>query len=186
MTTPTIQTDRLLLQPFTRADAGDVFAYASNPNVSRFTTWQTHQSIEDSYAFIDMVLARPPHQHTWAIRLRDDPRGPAVIGAIEFGTRDDGIEAQIDYVLAEPFWNRGLITEAYRAVIAFGWRNYPSVQRVISCTLKENVGSQRVMEKCGLKFERTKMYRWAKCPEPVEQLQYAIARDWTADRKNLQ
>src|SRR4051794_15606468 len=115
--TPTLTTDRLLLRPFTCADAADVFAYASNPNVSRYTTWQTHRSIADSEAFIGMVLGRPPDQHAWAILQRDDP---VVIGAIEFGLKPDAAEAQIDYVLAESFWNRGLMTEAARAVLHYG------------------------------------------------------------------
>jgi RimJ/RimL family protein N-acetyltransferase len=53
VTTATIQTARLILRPFVRGDAVDVFAYASNPNVSRYTTWQTHRTLADSEAFID-------------------------------------------------------------------------------------------------------------------------------------
>jgi ribosomal-protein-alanine N-acetyltransferase len=173
LATATLTTDRLILRPFTRDDAADVFAVASNPNVSRYTTWQTHRSIADSDAFIDMVLARPADQHTWAITLRGNP---AVMGAIEFGLKGDA-EAQIDFMLGEPFWNRGLMTEAARAVIAHGLQMYPSVRRIVSCALTENIGSQRVMEKCGLKFEQTKMYQWSKCPEPVEQRLYAMSCD---------
>ncbi len=51
MPTPTLQTLRLLLRPFDRADAADVFAYASNPNVARFTTWNPHRTISDSHVF---------------------------------------------------------------------------------------------------------------------------------------
>ena len=48
MQSPRIQTARLLLRPFEMSDAADVFAYASNPNVSRFTTFETARTLADS------------------------------------------------------------------------------------------------------------------------------------------
>ena len=170
MTTPAIQTDRLLLRPLAREDAADVFAYASNPNVSRYTTWRTHRSIAESDAFIEMVLARGEEEHTWAIRQR---HAPAVVGVIEFA-RIAADEAQFHYVLAEPQWNRGLMTEAARAVLAWGLARYPMVRRVATCAMTQNVASQRVMEKCGLRFERTRIDTWEKFDDPVEQRVYSM------------
>src|SRR3954467_10052594 len=95
MATPTIETKRLVLRPFDRpidrTDAANVFAYASDPSVSRFTTWEAHRTPDDSLAFIEMVLGRPESEMTWAIRLRTSP---TVIGVIEFGPTDQA-EAQI-------------------------------------------------------------------------------------------
>jgi [ribosomal protein S5]-alanine N-acetyltransferase len=172
LATPRIETDRLLLAAFTKADAADVFAYASNPNVARFTTWMPHQAIADSQAFIDMVLARPANEHIWAIRLRTENR---VVGAVEFGLASDR-EAQLDYVLAEPLWNKGIMTEAARAVLAWGLEKYPTIRRVRSCAVSQNIGSQRVMQKCGMQFVGSRMHRWSKYPEPVEQVEYALTR----------
>lgn len=173
MSTPILQTARLLLRPFTRADAADVFAYASNPNVSRYCTWQTHRTIADSEAFIEMVLNRRPTQHTWAIRLLHDP---IVIGAIEFCLSNE-TEAQFHYVLSEPFWNRGLMTEAAQAVTRWGLDTHPNIRRLFTSAMAQNIGSHRIMEKCGLKFERTIVGKWEKYPEPVEVRQYAMIRD---------
>jgi ribosomal-protein-alanine N-acetyltransferase len=169
----TIETERLILRGFTRSDSADVFAYGCDPNVSRFTSWKTHQTIADSDAFIEMVLARGLGEYTWAIRQKSEPR---VIGAIEFGLKPSGVEAQIDYVLAQPFWNRGFMTEAARAVVALGLNRHPTVQRVVSQAMTENVGSRRVMEKCGFRFERTDLHRWSKTSEPVELCRYVLAR----------
>jgi [ribosomal protein S5]-alanine N-acetyltransferase len=176
MPTPTIETERLVLRPFDRADAANVFAYASDPSVSRFTSWETHRTPDDSLAFIEMVLGRPESEMTWAIRLRTSPK---VIGAIEFGPTDQA-EARIDYVLAEPFWNQGLMTEAAKAVLAWGLEHCPAVNAVASCAVTQNVGSQRVMEKCGLTFDRVQTHRWPKCTEPVEQRHYRLLRSDSA------
>lgn len=172
METPPIQTERLLLRPFVRTDAPDVFAYASNPRVSRFTSWSTHLTIADSEAFVDMVLDRDPDEHTWAIRLVHDPR---VHGAIEFGLVAE-VEAELHYVLAEPLWNRGLMTEAARAVLAWGLASYPALTRVVSRAFVDNVASHRVMEHCGMKLQRVRWDAIAKHGEPVQQREYALTR----------
>lgn len=169
---PTLHTDRLTLRPFTVDDAPDVYAYASNPNVSRYTTWPRHTSLAFSEGFIAMVHARPPTEPTWAICLRGEPR---VIGAIEYGPTDAAV-AEIHFSLAEPLWGRGLMTEAAGAVLAWGWATFPNVTRVRSRAAAENVGSRRVMEKCGLRFTRVCCYRWMKSPTPVAQAEYEMER----------
>lgn len=174
---PTIHTDRLTLRAFTRDDAADVFAYAANPNVSRHMPWSAHRGIDDSRAFIEMVLARHPHEHTWAICERDHP---TVIGAIEFGLHADTV-AQLDYVLSETYWHRGYMSEAARAVIAWGFEHYPSVRRVVSCTMTENLYSQRVLEKLGFHVERITRDHWPKFARAVEQKQYVLTRDGASE-----
>lgn len=165
-----IQTARLLLRPFELADAADVFAYASNPSVSQYTSWHTHRTVADAEGFVAMVLARGPEEHTWAIRLVDEPR---VIGAIEFSRESDD-EAEFHYVLAPEQWNRGLMTEAARAVIDWGRARYPALRRIATRAMTENVASQRVMEKCGLRFERLSAAHSAKHGCPIEHREYVL------------
>lgn len=47
-----LETKRLLLSRFQDNDLQAVFACCSNPNVSQFTSWNTHKSIEDSKKYI--------------------------------------------------------------------------------------------------------------------------------------
>ena len=173
MQTPPLQTTRLSLRPFVAADAADVFAYASNPRVARFTSWLPHTTIADSEAFIAMVLAAGPDDHTWAIRLADDDR---VQGAIELGLVAP-TEAELHYVLAEPLWNRGLTTEAARAVVTWGLASYPAVTRIVSRAFVDNPASHRVMEHCGMTFERRRRDHMDKLGTMVEQLEYALTRE---------
>jgi len=58
-TPPTLETKRLILRPIVPDDTTAVFMYASNPNVTRFTLFETHQTVEDSRWFaIDYVRSR--------------------------------------------------------------------------------------------------------------------------------
>ena len=175
--TPVLSTTRLHLAPLQRSDAGDVFAYASNPNMSLHVPWETHRSVSDAEAFLDVVFARGPDEHTWGIRL--DAAGP-LVGVIELGLLAAD-EADVHFVLAEPYWNRGLMTEAVRCVIGWGFAAYPALDRIVSNAATGNAASRRVMEKCGMRLEATRFDRWAKRNQPVELAVYALARaDWRA------
>ena len=44
----TLKTDRLLLRKLSIADAADIFEYASDSEVTKYTSWATHQAIADS------------------------------------------------------------------------------------------------------------------------------------------
>src|SRR5271166_6613996 len=48
---PVLSTPRLMLRPITDADATDIFLYSCNPNITRFTLWNTHESLDDTILF---------------------------------------------------------------------------------------------------------------------------------------
>src|SRR5581483_7984574 len=50
---PELTTPRLLLRKFKRADARDVFAYASDPEVTRYTPWEHHRDLKVTRQFVD-------------------------------------------------------------------------------------------------------------------------------------
>ena len=177
---PEIITDRLYLRGFVRADAEDVFNYASDPAVLLYTTGRTPQSVNDSQAFVDSLLAKPAGAYAWAIRLTGMAR---VIGAVEFGVGDGGTGA-IDYALAREFWNRGLMTEACTAVLDWGFGSHPGLDKVTTSAVSANRGSSRVMEKCGMVFRGTARDTWDKFTQPVELAIYSIDRkQWDSRRR---
>ncbi|MCC5827802.1 MAG: GNAT family N-acetyltransferase [Phycisphaeraceae bacterium] len=164
MSTPVLETQRLHLRPFRLDDADDVFRYASNPNVARWVTWETHKSRADAVRFIDMVLSRPTDDHTWAIRVDSESR---VVGAIDFACIKPGV-ADIHYVLAEEFWGQGLMTQAARVVLSWGLSTYPFLNLVETFAAADNIGSCRVLQKCGFAEVKHRYERWQKYTELVE------------------
>jgi ribosomal-protein-alanine N-acetyltransferase len=52
---PQLETNSLILRKITLDDAQDMFAYASDPEVSHHTTWDSHKTIDDSTHFLKMV-----------------------------------------------------------------------------------------------------------------------------------
>jgi RimJ/RimL family protein N-acetyltransferase len=74
------------------------------------------------------------------------------------------------------YWNRGLITEAARAVRDHGFADL-KLPRVISLIPPENIPSRRVAEKNGMKVEKEITFR------EFPTLVYAVTREqWLANR----
>jgi len=176
---PEIVTERLNLRGFVRKDAKDVFNYTSDTEVLLHTTGKTPNSIDDSLKFVDSLLANPPGAYAWAIRLKTAPQ---VIGAVEFGL-GDGKTGSIHYALAKKLWNRGLMTEACKAVLDWAFLSHPDLERVTTSALTVNKGSNRVMEKCGMEFQKTIKEKWDKFDQPVTIDVYSINRkQWERSR----
>ncbi len=154
---PVLETERLILRPLDANDVADVFLYACNPNVTRHTLFATHETIDDTLSFLrDYRLSRYANAEPdpLGLVLRNDPTR-CVIGAIgcHWVSRADGV-MEMGYALAEPYWGRGLIAEAGRAMIDFVFRDYP-IERLQARVFDGNDSSGRVAVKLGMKHEGT-------------------------------
>jgi RimJ/RimL family protein N-acetyltransferase len=85
---------------------------------------------------------------------------------------------ELGYVLARPYWGRGYMTEALRALIAWALKQ-KSIFRVWAVCDVDNIASARVMEKAGMQREG-RLKRWSVhpnlSPEPRDSYCYAIVK----------
>ncbi|MBP9707156.1 MAG: GNAT family N-acetyltransferase [Oligoflexales bacterium] len=151
---PILYSDRLLLRPLTPKDSKSIFAYASDPEVSRFTLWDTHKTEADSANFIrEYALknysAKIPEP--WGIAFLDQPN--TIIGTIGcFWVSKDDHCMELAYAIGKDYWGKGIVVESAKLVLDFIFNNF-KVER-IQCRCKvENKASARVMEKLGFKYE---------------------------------
>ena len=149
---PTITTERLVLRPLSMSDDEAIYAYGSDPEVSKYVLYETHRSIEDSRTFLRTVMAEYEQQKPSAlgIALQESNRLIGSIGYLNWHADHRRIE--IGYALSRDFWNMGYVTEAARALIGHFFRNSDLIRIEARCRT-ENIGSSRVMEKSGMKFE---------------------------------
>ena len=112
-----IETERLLLRRPRRSDEPAVFSrYASDPDVTRYMSFPTHQSLDDTRAFIewcDTLWARWPKAGPLLVFARD---GVTLLGGAGI-VNDSETVAQIGYILARDVWGRGYATEALLASV---------------------------------------------------------------------
>ena len=152
---PELETERLLLRKMRLDDAEAMFAYASDPEVTRYVLFETHRSVEDSESFLRLALEGYEREDFggWGVVLKDSG---AFVGTCELdaGYVPEHARAELGYVLSREHWGRGLMPEAVRAVIRFGFGRM-GLNRVQARCIAENVASARVMEKAGMAYEGT-------------------------------
>ncbi|MZQ81315.1 GNAT family N-acetyltransferase [Paenibacillus sp. 5J-6] len=147
-----IENERLLLRKLTLNDASDIYEYASDVEVSKFTTWEKHRSIDDTYTFLNMVLQKYENEQPsdWAIVHKDTNQVIGTCGWVYLNEVHH--RAEIGYALSRKYWNQGLITDVVRTILNFGF-NELDLNRIEARCIAENVGSERVMQKVGMHYE---------------------------------
>ena len=174
----TLETERLMLRALTLEDADDVFAYARDPEVVRYLPWESHQSVEEAREFITRTLEahEAGAKADWGMALKATGR---VVGTCGFCTwAGSSGRAELGYCLARELWGRGLVTEASERVVRFGFEDC-MLNRIEAVCDVNNVGSARVMEKCGMTFEGVLRQRLLMHDSYRDMKMYAILReDW--------
>ena len=149
---PRLETERLILRKMTLADAQDMFEYASDPEATKYTLWDFHKSIEDSVQYIKSVIQKYENKEVsdWGVILKENNK---VIGTCAYlWWRTEHNRAEIGYVLSRKYWGKGLMTEAVKEAIKFGFEQM-QLNRIEGRCFLENLASQRVLEKVGMTFE---------------------------------
>jgi ribosomal-protein-alanine N-acetyltransferase len=84
--------------------------------------------------------------------------------------------AELGYWLAEPFWGKGIMSTAVKQMIEFAFNNF-DINRLYARPFSSNIGSQKVLEKCGFTHEATLKKSIYKNGLYLDELIYSIVKD---------
>jgi ribosomal-protein-alanine N-acetyltransferase len=149
-----IETERLVIREIVREDFDRVHAFESRPELF-YHAPRDARSIDDTNRLIDRMIAtqleNPRLIYSLVVCLKTMP---AVIGrgSIRIASVDQG-DASVGYVIHPAHWGKGYATETVRALLDFGF-DVLDLYRISASGDPENIGSIRVMEKVGMKFEK--------------------------------
>ena len=153
--TKIIETERLILRPFRAEDAEPMFRnWTSDPEVSKFLTWPTHESVEVSKWVVDSWCEKnnDPKYYNWAIELKNihEPIGSISAVKVYYETQS----ATVGYCIGRSYWGQEITAEALRAIIKFFFEEV-GMNRVSAYHDSRNPNSGKVMKKCGMTYEGT-------------------------------
>lgn len=120
---PTLETERLILRAHKNADAKALFSLRTNNKVMRYIDRENPKNLEETEAKIKLMQNGFDNKTpiAWVIAFKETPNN--MIGEIGFYRTDlANYRAEVGYMLHPDFWRRGLISEALRNVINFGFR----------------------------------------------------------------
>ncbi len=143
---PFLNTERLNLRPLSMADAKEVLEIRSNERVMKYIDRPRARNIEDAINHINMVEDSIANNKAinWAIAIKGSA---SLIGTIGYyRMKPEHHRAEVGYVLHPDYHGKGIMSEAIRAVLAYGFQKMKlhSIEAVVS---PNNEKSIAVLEK---------------------------------------
>lgn len=151
-----LETERLLLRPFTEGDAEQMFRnWTSDARCAKYMLWEPDPSLEQTRQHLAEILQRyreNPLFFRWAITLRQDKE---VIGSMQLRPVENSVETGgVGYVIGQNWWGQGYMAEALTAVIRYGFERV-EFKSICASHFPENPASGRVMQKAGMTYRGT-------------------------------
>jgi RimJ/RimL family protein N-acetyltransferase len=173
---PNLNTERLVLRPFTLSDSYMVQKLAGNTKIAE-TTLNIPHPYENGMAEAWIGTHRESFSEgkavTYAIvnKVTND-----LIGAIGLMINPAHKKAELGYWIGFPYWGMGYCTEASRLLIDYGF-NELLLNKIYAKAFVANTGSWTVMEKAGMSYEGTLRQEVIKDGIAYDLKTYAILKD---------
>lgn len=155
MNTPTLETERLILRKFTPDDLKALFDIYSDEEVNTFLPWFPLKTLEEARTFYEERYGKKYEQekaYNYAICLKTDN---IPIGYIEVSMEDS---YDLDYGLRKEFWQKGIVTEAGKAVVEQLKKD--GIPYITATHDVKNPRSGEVMKKLGMKYQYSYEEQW--------------------------
>lgn len=145
---PTIHTERLVLRDLEATDVNEIFFLRSDMDVLKYLDKEPAKSVDEAKKFIELIKENTTKNNSilWGIALKESP---AIIGSICFWRIiKEHYRAEIGYVLHPAFQGKGIMDEAIKAALQYGFEvmQLHSVEANIN---PANIASMKLLEKNG-------------------------------------
>ena len=174
ISSPTLETERLRIRPYSHTDIPELLPLIGAREVAATTLRIAHPYTEqDARDFLE--LAKEPDKLWLAITLRPDGRQ---IGGIGMRIERQHGHAELGYWLGVAYWGRGYATEAAREMLRYGFEDL-GLHRIFATHFKHNAASGRILGKIGMQYEGCQRQHLLKWGEFVDSEMYGILRrEW--------
>ncbi len=153
-----IRTERLLLRPVQEKDVPVIFKLTrDNHELTKFLTWNPPKALEDTRRAFSHLTERMERGELVRWGIFENKKFAGIVSIEDIvhtqraWQRDSG---ELGYWLAEPFRGRGIMTEAARAAVTFGFESL-KLHKIKACCICENEDSRHVLEHIGFRLVGT-------------------------------
>jgi RimJ/RimL family protein N-acetyltransferase len=152
---PTLATERLLLRPYTLADAPDSQRLVGHRLIAATTMTIPHpypDGAAEAWIASHTQLIAEERALPFAVTKKDSGELIGTASLIEVSFRHRRVE--LAYWIGVDHWSQGYCTEAVQVLMDYA-HDVLGMTRIVAKCLAKNTASARVMEKCGLVHEGT-------------------------------
>lgn len=171
-----VDTVQFCLRPWRETDAESITKYANNRKVAQNLrdVFPFPYTLEDARRYAaDCVKSDGNGKLVRAIEV-----GGEAVGSISIFVEQDVYRksAEIGYWLGEPFWGRGIMSQAVKQLCEEAWERFDIV-RIFAEPFARNLGSRRVLEHAGFQLEGIKRSSVYKNGELLDSCIYALVKE---------
>ncbi|MGQ0540612.1 MAG: GNAT family N-acetyltransferase [Blastocatellia bacterium] len=156
-----IKTERLIFRKFVDEDLDLLIEQRSDPEVNRYLGGTALQNPEALGKRIKFYMSCY-ETHGFGMCAMLWKENGKMIGSAGIQPLDGTDEIEVGYSMIKEFWGLGIGTEAARGWLDFGFRN-AGLERIVAVADIDNAASRRIMEKLGMKYEKTEYHYGADC-----------------------
>ena len=151
--TKVLESERLILRRFREEDAKEIFEGYVNQEGFLYYAHKEKRTLEEEINSLKGIDSKYENNdyYNWLIVLKDNNK---IIGSINLRVDDYNESLGFNYAIDERFKGNVYMTEALGLIKDYAL-NELNVNRLCGGCEINNIGSKRVMEKCGFKYEGT-------------------------------
>jgi ribosomal-protein-alanine N-acetyltransferase len=157
--------------------------WANDKEVTKYLTWLPHGNIEVTRKVISdwVKLYERDDYYNWVIEYE----GRAIGNISVVDMSNENLSCALGYCLGKAYWNRGIMTEACRAVIDYLFGEV-GFNRIAAWHAEPNTGSGRVMQKCAMTREGVfRQRRRAHSGEYLDIVNYSVLYEEWVNQKDV-
>ena len=142
---------RLIFRDFTTEDIPAVHEFASDPEVTHWSTWGPN-TLEQTTSFVKDAAQAHREEGRSAFTLAAVLEGKAIGSVAIWITDPDDRNGELGYTFHRSYWGNGYATETTSQLLKFGFDTL-KLERISATCHPGNIGSIRVLEKSGFALE---------------------------------
>ena len=183
------ETERLILRDYCEDDFNEYYRLKTDSKTMYYLQdIQLHtkeEAYEDFHKVLEDLSNFDRKFYFMHMELKDSHEQVGSAGYTVMNDTPVGKIVGAGYFIYPKFWGKGYTTEAFRRVLEFAFCNN-NVYRVSTGCLAENIGSERVMQKCGLIKEAEHIDHEWHDGKMKTRLEYRLLKREWEQKKSLQ
>lgn len=144
-----METERCVLTELHASDVDHMVQLQTDADVYRYLGGPKQESdVREGFL---AAAERGFSPHSWAVRSKDTD---AFIGWVTLSEHHDGEDTELSYLLLPDWWGQGYAFEATQALVDYALTEL-NLPRIVAETQSANKRSLALLERLGMKLERT-------------------------------
>jgi RimJ/RimL family protein N-acetyltransferase len=146
------ETERLKIRQYTHDDLEELIEMRTDPDVYRYLGGELRQNAAEITKRLGFYMDCY-EKFGFGMSAMIWKETGETIGGSGLQPLEDTGEIEVGYNLKKRFWRMGIGYECAHAWLTYGF-NTAGLERIVAVADADNTGSWRIMEKCGMKFEK--------------------------------